>query len=92
MRRRLFALAGFASGALAGTAAYRHWFGGSRERLDVYFDDGSFVTFGAGSPEAARLLPLARQVLAVAGNAGGQAAGVRPEDRAAEGGPGAGRA
>ena len=66
MRRRLLALAGFASGALAGSAAYRHWFGGSRERLDVYFDDGSFVTFGAGSAEAERLLPLARQVLTVA--------------------------
>ena len=59
-------LAGFASGALAGTAAYRHWFGGSRERLDVYFDDGSFVTFGSSSPQAARLLPLARQVLVAA--------------------------
>ena len=63
----MFALAGFASGALAGTAAYRHWFGGSRERFDIYFDDGSFVTFGAGSPESARLLPLARQVLLAAG-------------------------
>jgi len=89
MSRRLFALAGFASGALAGTVAYRHWLGGKRERLDLYFDDGSFVTFGAGSPEAARLLPLARQVLAVAGNTGGRATGVRPADRAAEGGPGA---
>jgi hypothetical protein len=67
MRRRLFALAGFASGALAGAAVYRHWLGGDRERLDVYFDDGSFVTFGAGSPEAARLLPLARQVLLATG-------------------------
>ena len=66
MRRKLFALAGFASGAVAGTAAYRHWFGQSRERLDVYFDDGSFVTFGDRSPEAARLLPLARQVLMAA--------------------------
>ena len=66
MRRRLFALAGFASGALAGRAAYRRWFGGSRERLDVYFDDGSFVTFEAGSPEAERLLPLARQVFVAA--------------------------
>ena len=62
MRRRLFALAGFASGALAGTVAYRRWLGGNRERLDVYFDDGSFVTYGAGSKEAARLLPLARRV------------------------------
>jgi hypothetical protein len=67
MRRKSIALAGFASGALAGTAAYRHWFGGSRERLDIYFDDGSFVTFSAGSPESARLLPLARQVLLAAG-------------------------
>jgi hypothetical protein len=66
MRRRRAALAGFVGGLLAGTAAYRHWFGASRERLDVYFDDGSFVTFGAGSPEAARLLPLARQVLVAA--------------------------
>ncbi|HEU5476205.1 MAG TPA: hypothetical protein VFU64_00055 [Gaiellaceae bacterium] len=66
MTRRLFALAGFASGALAGTAAYRRWFGSGRERLDVYFDDGSFVTFGAGSREAARLLPLAQQVLIAA--------------------------
>ena len=66
MRRRLLALAGFASGALAGSAAYRRWFGASRERVDVYFDDGSFVTFGAGSAEAERLLPLARQVLTAA--------------------------
>ena len=66
MTRRLLALAGFASGALAGTAAYRRFVGGSRERLDVYFDDGSFVTFAGSSPEAARLLPLARQVLLAA--------------------------
>jgi hypothetical protein len=66
MRRRSLALVGFASGALAGTAVYRRWFGGSRERLDVYFGDGSFVTFGAGSAEAERLLPLARRVLVAA--------------------------
>ena len=66
MKRRAVALAGFVRGALAGTAAYRQWLGGKRERLDLYFDDGSFVTFGAGSPEAARLLPLARQVVAAA--------------------------
>jgi hypothetical protein len=65
----LLTLAGFASGALAGTAAYRRWLGAGKERLDVYFDDGSFVTFEAGSSEAARLLPLARQVLTVTGRA-----------------------
>jgi hypothetical protein len=67
MKRRLLTLAGFASGALAGTAAYRRWFGGRRERLDVYYDDGSFVTYESGSSEAARLLPLAQQVLTAAG-------------------------
>jgi hypothetical protein len=66
MKRRVLRLAGFASGVLAGTLAYRKLFGGRGEGIDVYFDDGSFVTFAAGSPEAERLLPLARQVLAVA--------------------------
>ena len=66
MRRRLLALAGFATGALAGTAACRRWLGAGRGRVDVYFDDGSFVTFVAGSREADRLLPLAHQVRAAA--------------------------
>jgi hypothetical protein len=67
LRRRLLRLAGIASGALAGAIAYRRVFGDRGERLDVYFDDGSFVTFVAGSPEADRLLPVARQVFAAAG-------------------------
>jgi hypothetical protein len=86
LRRRLLRLAGFASGALAGTLAYRRLFGDRGERLDVYFDDGSFVTFAAGSPEAERLLPVARQILGAA-----RATGVPPGDRATEGGPGAAR-
>ncbi len=66
MRRSLLAFAGFASGALAGTAAYRRWFGRGRERIDVYFDDGSFVTFAAGSRDATRLLPTARRIIEAA--------------------------
>jgi hypothetical protein len=66
MKRRVLRLAGFASGVVAGTLAYRKLFGGRSEGIDVYFDDGSFVTFAAGSPEGERLLPLALQVLAVA--------------------------
>ena len=66
MKRRLVALAGFASGALAGTVAYRRSFGRRRDRLDVYFADGSMVTFVEGSPEADRLLPVARGLLAAA--------------------------
>ncbi len=66
MRHRLLRLVGFAGGALAGTLVYRRLLGGGRERLEIYFDDGSFVTFSAGSREAERLLPLAHQVLAAA--------------------------
>jgi hypothetical protein len=66
MTRRLLRLAGFAGGLLAGTLAYRQLFGDRGEGIDVYFDDGSFVTFAAGSSEADRLLPLARQVVAAA--------------------------
>ena len=67
MGSRWLRIAGFTSGALAGTVAYRRLFGaGRRERIDVYFDDGSFVTFTGRSPEAARLVPLAHRVIAEA--------------------------
>jgi hypothetical protein len=64
--RKWLSLAGLASAAAAVVALYRHWVGGRRGRLDVYFDDGSFVTLVEGSAEADRLLPLARKVLAAA--------------------------
>ena len=37
-----------------------------RERVDLYFADGSMVSFEQGSLQADRLLPLAHEVLAVA--------------------------
>ncbi len=64
MRSSRLAVSGLVSGALGAGIAFRRWRGRRRDRLDVYFDDGSFVTFVDGSPEAERLLPLARQVLA----------------------------
>ena len=66
MRRKMLALTGFASGALAGTALYRRSFGRRRERVDVYFDDGTMVSYGESSPEADRFLAVARRVLATA--------------------------
>ncbi len=63
MRRGLL-LAGLLGGAIAAGAAYERAFPSRRDRLDVYFDDGSFVTYVDGSSEAERLLPLARAVLA----------------------------
>ncbi|HTO26648.1 MAG TPA: hypothetical protein VMJ49_12140 [Gaiellaceae bacterium] len=66
MKRKALALAGFATGLLAGTLFYRRSSARRRDRLDVYFADGSMVSFVEGSPEAERLLPLARQALAAA--------------------------
>lgn len=66
MRRRLLALVGFATGVFAGTFLYRRSAGRRRDRLDVYFDDGSMVSFVEGSPEAERLLPVARRLIATA--------------------------
>ena len=53
-------------GSLAGTVFYRRRAARRRERVDVYFDDGSMVSLVEGSPEAATLLPVAREVLAAA--------------------------
>ena len=33
------------------------------ERVDLYFEDGSMLSFGEDSDEADRLLPLARRVV-----------------------------
>ena len=66
MRRKVLALAGFATGLFAGTFLYRRSSGRRRDRIDVYFADGSMVSFVDGSPEAERLLPVARQALAAA--------------------------
>jgi hypothetical protein len=64
MARRLATLAGFAGGAVAAVLAYRRGLGGRGERVDVYFDDGSLVSFASSSAEAQRLLPPARDALA----------------------------
>jgi hypothetical protein len=66
MRRKWLVLAGLATGALAGTVLYRRGAGARRERLDVYFDDGSMVSFSEGSGEAEQLLPVARSLIATA--------------------------
>ena len=66
MRRKFLAVVGFASGIVAGSVVYRRSFAKQRERVDVYFDDGSMVSFVDGSPEAEKLLPVAENVLAAA--------------------------
>jgi hypothetical protein len=63
MRRKVLGLLGFATGLFAGSVVYRRSFGRRRERVDVYFDDGSMVSFAEGSPEAEKLLSVARNAL-----------------------------
>jgi hypothetical protein len=67
MRRRRI-LTGFlvAAGSLAGTVFYRRHVARRRERVDVYFEDGSMVTLTEGSPESETVLPLAHRMLETA--------------------------
>jgi hypothetical protein len=56
-RRSLFAL-GLAAGSLLGIGLYARR-GRARERIDLYFADGSMSSLDGGSPEAIRLLAQA---------------------------------
>jgi len=66
MKRKALGLLGFASGVLAGSVLYRRTIARRRERVDVYFDDGTMVTLVDGSPEAEQALAIARDALAAA--------------------------
>ncbi|HEY6462094.1 MAG TPA: hypothetical protein VIY73_18135 [Polyangiaceae bacterium] len=66
MRRKALGLFGFATGLFAGRVLYRRTVARRRERVDVYFGDGSMITFDDGTPEADALLPIARDALAAA--------------------------
>jgi hypothetical protein len=63
-RRRLFALL-LAAGSLLGLGLYARR-GRAQERIDLYFADGSMVSLGEDSPDAARLMPLAREAMRAA--------------------------
>ena len=63
MRRRFLGLLGFATGVAVGTVLYRRSGRARRERVDLYFDDGSMVSLTEGQLDAERLLPIAREAL-----------------------------
>ena len=65
-KRKFLGLVGFGTGLFAGSVLYRRATGRRRDRVDVYFADGSMVSFVEGSPEAENLLPVAHDVLAAA--------------------------
>jgi hypothetical protein len=51
------------AGGMLGAAAYARRRGASRERVDLYYEDGSMLSLSNGSPEAEQLIPLAREIL-----------------------------
>lgn len=62
MRRSAAAVLGVIGGMLAGAAFIRRRTV-QRERVDLYYQDGSMISLSNGSPDAERLLPLAREIL-----------------------------
>jgi hypothetical protein len=66
MRRRLLAVLGFATGVFGASVVLRRQLGKRRDRVEVYFDDGSMVSYVDGAPEADALLEPARDALRAA--------------------------
>jgi hypothetical protein len=62
--RKLVVLSGFVSGVVAASVFQRRSFSRRPDRVDVYYGDGSMVSYLDGSPDAARLLPAAHDALA----------------------------
>ncbi len=64
-RRRVVTALLVSAAAVAGAVVWRRR-AKRRERVDLYFADGSMVSLEEGSLQADRLLPLAHDVLAAA--------------------------
>jgi hypothetical protein len=62
MRRSTAAIVGVLGGMVAGAAFIRRQ-AARRERVDLYYADGSMLSLTNGAPGADRLLPLAREIL-----------------------------
>jgi hypothetical protein len=56
---------GAAIGTLLGIGLYGRFFR-QDQRVDLYFEDGSMVSLAGGSPEAAVVIPYAREALRAA--------------------------
>jgi hypothetical protein len=54
-----------AVGSLAGSLLYRRRAVRQRERVDLFAEDGSMVSFADSSPQATELLSLARELIAL---------------------------
>ena len=65
MGRRSALAFGAAIGTVLGIGLYTRFFRGD-QRVDLYFEDGSMVSLAGGAPEAAKVLPYAREALRAA--------------------------
>ena len=66
MPRKLVSGLMLALGSLAGSIVYRRRAARKLERVDLYAEDGSMASIAAGTPDAERLLTLARELVALA--------------------------
>jgi hypothetical protein len=66
MPRRFLTAMMLAAGSLAGSVLYRRRAARRLERVDLYADDGSMASIAAGSPDAERLVTLARELVVLA--------------------------
>ena len=64
--RRLVGLAALVGFVLALASFVRRGVVRRRERVDLYYDDGSMVSLPDGSPDSERLLALGREALRAA--------------------------
>ncbi len=62
-RRKVVTGVLLAAGSVAGSLLVRRRAARRVERVDLYSADGSMSSLADGSPEAVRLLPLAREIL-----------------------------
>ena len=65
MRRSAALAVGVLGGMVAGAAFVRRQ-AAQRDRVDLYYDDGSMFSLTNGAPGADRLLHLAREILRTA--------------------------
>ena len=64
--RRLLGFVTLMAVAAGAAVVLRRRVGGSRERVDLYYEDGSMASFEEGSPAADHMLGFARDALAAA--------------------------
>ena len=67
--RRLFGIVAFAAVAAGAAILVRRRTSGARERVDLYYADGSMASLANGEPDAERLLAFARDAVTAAHSA-----------------------